>query len=119
MAPGSVSIICVGGGSAGSDGGDACDAPSFTCTARLEPVVYDSCFTDVSASVAHLLTCGALTPDQTNTLETCFDMLDARACTTQAEADARARANESGGATEDPGLPPECAMLSMRPPGCT
>jgi hypothetical protein len=119
---GSVSIICSGGGSAGSDGGDADDAGdarSFICTARIEPIAYDSCYTDVSTSVARLLTCGALTPDQTNTLETCFDMLDARACTTQGEADARARANESGGASEGPSLPPECALLSMRPPGCT
>jgi len=116
---GSVSIVCAGGGSAGSAGGDAGRAPSFICTASIEPVVYDSCFADLSASVARLLTCGALTPDQTNTLETCFDMLVARKCTTQTEADARARANESGAVNDGVGLPPECAMFSMQPPDCT
>jgi hypothetical protein len=115
---GSVNIACSSSGSAGA-GGDAGAAPAFICTARIDPVVYADCFKDASASIARLLTCGALTPDQTNTLEICFDMLDARKCTTQAQADARARANESGATDDGVGLPPECAMLSMRPPGCT
>ena len=116
---GSLNIICSSTGSAGGGGGDAGGAPSFNCTGRIDPISYDDCFKDRSASIALLLTCGALTPDQTNTLETCFDILDARQCTTQTEADARARANESGAVNDGVGLPPECAMFSMQPPDCT
>src|SRR5450432_97700 len=51
---GSVSISCSSSGSAGGGGSDAGGAPSFSCTARIDPVSYDDCFKDASASIAHL-----------------------------------------------------------------
>jgi len=114
---GSVSIVCLGGGSAGATGSDA-SAPTFVCTATIEPVVYDVCYADISADIERLLMCAAPTPDQTNMLEVCFDTLVARSCATQAEVDAQVRAIEAGvEPTRDP-PPAACALITSRPPGC-
>jgi hypothetical protein len=113
---GSVSIECMGGGSAGGSGSDA--APTTSCMGVINPVVYGDCFTKTSAEIARLLTCAMLTPDQTNTLETCFDMLNAQACTTQAEADAQALASASGGPPTRPAQPAACAVVMNLPAGC-
>lgn len=110
------SITCMGGGSAGGSGSDA--APTMTCTATINPVPYDECYADASADLERLLTCTALSADQINTLETCFDMLAARACVTQAEADAQARAAEMGISPTPDVLPAACAFLAMPPPSC-
>ncbi|HEY2730339.1 MAG TPA: hypothetical protein VGK52_10385 [Polyangia bacterium] len=59
-----------------------------------------------------------LTPDQTNTLEACFDMLDAQACTTQAEADAQAMVSASGGTPTRQAQPAACALTMNLPAGC-
>jgi hypothetical protein len=115
---GSVSTFCMGGGSAGGSGNDASATPTFSCMAVITPVVYDDCFTKTSSDIAKLLTCAMLTPDQTNTLETCFDMLNAQACTTQAEADAQAKANASSGPPTRQQLPAACAVVMTPPPNC-
>jgi hypothetical protein len=115
---GSVSTTCMGGGSAGGSGSDASAAPTVSCTATITPVVYDACFTTMSTDIAKVLTCAMLTADQTNTLETCFDMLDAQACTTQAEADAQAKASASGGPPTQQQLPAACAVAMNLPPNC-
>jgi hypothetical protein len=117
----------MGGGSAGvsgSDGGSGSDpsaGPTFSCMGIISPVGYADCFSKTSPEIAKLLTCAMLTADQTNTLETCFDMLDAQACTTQAEADAQAKASASGasgGAPAGHALPAACAVLMNLPPNC-
>jgi len=121
---GDVSVSCTGGGSAGvsgSDGGSGTDAsagPTLTCMGVIAPVVYAKCFADTSSQIARLLTCAMLTADQTNTLETCFDMIDAKACTTQAEADAQASAIASAGPPVGHELPAACAVAMNLPPNC-
>jgi hypothetical protein len=115
---GSVSTVCMGGGSAGGSGSDASAAPTFSCMGVITPVVYDDCFTKTSSDIANLLTCAMLTPDQTNTLETCFDMLNAEPCTTQAEADAQAKASASGGPPTHQPQPAACAVVMNLPPNC-
>jgi hypothetical protein len=108
----------MGSGSAGGSGSDASAAPTFGCMGVITPVVYDDCFAKTSSDIAKLLACAMLTPDQTNTLETCFDMLDAQACTTQAEADAQAKASASGGPPPRQQLPAACAVVMNLPPNC-
>jgi hypothetical protein len=115
---GSVSIVCMGGGSAGTSGSDASATPTFGCKGVIAPVVYDDCFTATSAAIAKLLACAMLTPDQMNTLGTCFDMLDAQPCTTQAEADAQAAATTSGSPPVHLQLPADCAVITSPPAGC-
>jgi hypothetical protein len=115
---GSVSIVCMGGGSAGGSGSDASAGPTISCMGVISPVAYDDCFTKTSAEIASLLTCAMLTPDQTNTLEACFDMLDAQACTTQAEADAQAMVSASGGTPTRQAQPAACALIMNLPAGC-
>jgi hypothetical protein len=114
---GHVTIACTGGGSAGGNGSDA-SAPTSSCVATIELVPYDDCYADASTDIADLLTCAAPTPEQTNMLEICFDMLAARRCVTQAEADARARAIEAGAEPPPDGPPAACALLANPPPGC-
>jgi hypothetical protein len=114
---GSVSIACAGGGTAGGSGSDA-SGPTSTCVATIEPVAYADCFTQASADITALLSCPALTADQVNTLEVCFDTLAAQGCVTQAEADAQARAAEAGAAPSSGDPPASCALLSAPPPGC-
>lgn len=124
---GNVTINCAGGGSAGgsgSNGGTGSDAsagPTFSCTGNISPVVYADCFGKTSPEISRLLTCAMLTADQTNTLETCFDMIDSQACTTQAEADAQAKASgsgASGGAPAGQALPAACAVVMNLPLNC-
>ena len=110
------SITCMGSGSAGGSGSDA--AATMTCTATINPVPYDDCYADASADIEHLLTCAAPTPEQVDTLETCFDMLAAKKCLTQAEADAQARAAEMGTSPPPQDLPAACSLLTMPPSGC-
>jgi hypothetical protein len=112
-----VTIACSGSGSAGANGSDA-DVVTSTCTATIEPISYNDCYAKASADIAKLIACAAPTPDQTNTLELCFDTLATRPCVTQAEADAQARAAETG-ANPPPDAPPAaCALLANPPPGC-
>jgi hypothetical protein len=108
-------IECMGSGAAGGSGSDA----GFTssCMATIVPIPYDDCYADASADIADLLTCAAPTADQIDMLEICFDMLAARACITQAEADALARASEAGNSPPDE-LPAACALLMNPPSGC-
>jgi hypothetical protein len=58
--------------------------------ATFEPVAFDRCFDEANVDIARLLACPALTAADVDTLETCFDAIDALKCGTQAEADARA-----------------------------
>jgi hypothetical protein len=114
---GKVSIVCMGGGSAGGSGSDA-SGPTSTCTGTIEPVAYNDCYTQASADIQTLLSCALLTADQVNTLEVCFDTLAAQSCVTQAEADAQAHAAEGGSAPPPDPPPASCALLSTPPPGC-
>jgi hypothetical protein len=112
---GKVSITCEGGGGGGSDGGTS----TTTCTATIEPFAYADCYAQASSDIETLLSCAALTPDQVNTLEVCFDTLAAQACVTQAEADAQARAAAEGTTSPPSDAPPaSCALLSTPPAGC-
>jgi hypothetical protein len=90
----------------------------MTCTATINPVPYSDCFAEARADIEHLLTCAALTPEQVDTLETCFDMMTAKKCVTQAEADAQARAAEMGTPPPPQDLSAACSLLTMPPPGC-
>jgi len=110
------SIACMGSGSAGGSGSDA--AASMTCTATINPVPYNDCFTEASADIQHLLTCATLSPDQIDTLELCFDMMIAKRCVTQTELDAQARAAEMGTPPPPQDLPAACSLLTTPPPGC-
>ncbi|HMC93966.1 MAG TPA: hypothetical protein VKO16_04265 [Polyangia bacterium] len=112
---GEVSITCEGGGGGGSDGGTS----TTTCTATIGPVVYADCYANASSDIETLLSCPALTADQVNTLDVCFDTLDAQACVTQAEADAQAHAAAEGTSPPSDALPVSCALLSTPPPGCS
>jgi hypothetical protein len=114
---GHVTISCSGGGAAGGSGSDA-GAPTFSCVATIEPIAYADCYEDANGDIAHLLTCAAPTPDQTDMLEQCFDALAARPCVTQSEADALARASETGTSPPPEDLPAACALLANPPPGC-
>jgi hypothetical protein len=113
---GRVSIACMGGGSAGGSGSDA----GFTmmCTATIQPINYSDCYADAAGDIQKLLSCPALTPQQVNELEVCFDMLAALKCMTQAEADAQARASAAGAAPPPTTRPPECELLVRPPAGC-
>ena len=114
---GHVVVTCSGGGGAGSSGSDA-GAPTVNCVATIEPIAYDDCYADASGDIADLLTCAAPTPEQTDTFEMCFDMLAARACVTQAEADALARESEAGNSPPPEDIPAACALLAQPRPGC-
>jgi hypothetical protein len=112
---GKVSVTCSGGGSAGGSGSDA--GTTSSCVATIEPIVYGDCYAEASADITALLTCAALTPAQIDTLEICFDMLAAKSCVTQAEADAVAQASEAGTSPQPDPLPAACALL-VNPPPC-
>ena len=114
---GHVVVTCSGGGAAGSSGSDG-GAPTVNCMATIEPIAYDDCYADASGDIAGLLTCAAPTAEQTDTLEMCFDMLAARACVTQADADALARQSEAGNSPPPEDVPAACALLAEPPPGC-
>jgi hypothetical protein len=114
---GRVRITCSGSGSAGGSGIDA-SPPTSSCVATIDPVVYEECYADANADIAALLTCAAFTAEQINTLEICFDMLAARNCVPQAEADAQARTIEAGGSQPPDGFPAACTLLITPPPGC-
>ena len=114
---GHVAVICSGEGTAGSSGSDG-GAATVNCVATINQVAYDDCYADASGDIEHLLTCAAPTAEQTDTLERCFDTLAARACTTQAEADALARESEAGNSPPPEEIPVECALLAEPPPGC-
>jgi len=111
---GKVTIACAGSGGGGSDGGTS----TSTCTATIEPVAYADCYAEASSDIETLLSCAALTADQVNTLEVCFDTLAAQGCVTQAEADAQARAAAEGTTPPSDAPPASCALLSTPPPGC-
>jgi hypothetical protein len=113
---GHVTITCMGGGTAGGSGSDA--GPTMTCVGTIETVSRDDCTADASGDLAELLTCAAPTTEQTDMLETCFDMLAARPCVTQAEADERARAAETGVSPPAEELPAACALIAEPPPAC-
>jgi hypothetical protein len=114
---GQPSIACMGGGAAGGSGSDA-SAPTMSCVATIRPVAYDDCYADASTDIAELLTCAAPTAEQIDVLEICFDMLAARRCITQAEADALARASETGTSPPADELPAACALLMNPPASC-
>jgi len=114
---GDYAVVCMGSGAAGGNGSDA-SAPATTCMASFEPVVFQTCFDDARTTLAQLLACPAITAADVDTLEMCFDALDAQKCETQAEADARARAAESGATTSEAVLPAACALLMAPPAGC-
>lgn len=104
-------ITCEGGGPA--DGG-----ATMTCTGTIVPVAFDGCFEDARGDIAELLACPALSAEQIDLLELCFDDLVAKACVSQREADARARAAESGTQPPEDEPPPSCALLVDPPPAC-
>jgi hypothetical protein len=111
------SITCMGGGAAGGSGSDA-SPPTTSCVATIAPVAYDRCYTDASGDIATLLSCAALTAEQIDMLEICFDTLAATACITQEQADAQARASEAGTSPPPNDLPAACALLEHPPTGC-
>jgi hypothetical protein len=113
---GQVSIACMGSGSGGGSGSDA--SMTNTCTATIRPVKYDDCYMEAGKDIADLLSCPALTAAQVDELELCFDMIIAPKCITQAEADAQARAAETGQPRPSVTPPPECALLVHPPSGC-
>jgi hypothetical protein len=114
---GNPSIVCTGGGAAGGSGSDA-SAPTVSCVATIGPVAYDDCYADASSDIAQLLTCAMPSAEQIDVLEICFDMLTARRCITQAEADALARARETGSSPPADELPAACALLMDPPASC-
>ena len=111
------SIVCMGGGAAGGSGSDA-SAPTMSCVATIRPVVYDDCYADASSDIAELLTCAMPSAEQIDMLEICLDMLAARRCTTQAEADAVAEASAAGNPPPADPLPAACALLASPPASC-
>jgi hypothetical protein len=113
---GAVTIAGAGGGAAGGSGSDA--GFTSTCTGTIAPIPYAKCLNEASADITRLLGCPALTPADVDTLEVCFDTLVAETCVTQAEADAMARAAESGTDPPQPDLPAACALLRQPPAGC-
>src|SRR5262245_43848485 len=113
---GHVVTTCSGGGTAGVSGGAA--APTMTCTGTIETVSRDDCYADASEDLAQLLTCVAPTAEQTDTLETCFDMLATLPCVTQAEANAQAEAAEMGISPPAREVPAACALIAEPPASC-
>lgn len=109
------SVTCQSAGPAGDAGGPT----TMSCVGQITPVPFDGCFEDASSDISELLTCGQLSLDQVDTLEQCFDILANRACVTQAEVDAMARAREAGGESPKEELPTECALLVTPPASCT
>ena len=113
---GHVVITCMGSGTAGGSGSDA--APTMTCMGTIEKPSRDDCYADASGDLAELLTCAAPTAEQLDVLETCFDMMAALPCVTQAEADERARAAEMGVSPPAEEIPAACALIAEPPPAC-
>jgi hypothetical protein len=107
----------MGGGSAGGSGNDA-GGVTNSCVGTIRPVAYDDCYADANSDIARILSCPALTPEQINMMEICFDMLAARRCVTQAEVDAQALVVEAGGEPMRDDLPAACGFLLTPPPGC-
>jgi hypothetical protein len=105
------------GGAAGGSGSNA-PATSTTCSATFQAEDFNKCFDDAAADIAQLLSCSEITAADVDTLETCFDALDAQKCETQAEANARAKAAEAGNSTPQPEVPAACALLTNPPAGC-
>jgi hypothetical protein len=116
---GAYAIECMSGGSAGGSGSTG-PAPATTCMAVFEPGDYNKCYTDASTTIQQLLACSAITPADVDTLEMCFDALDAMACETQTQADARAMAAATTGTTGIPesAAPTACALLMDPPAAC-
>jgi hypothetical protein len=114
---GGYSVTCMSGGAAGGSGSGA-PAPSTTCMAVFKPGDFNGCFDDASADIEKLLACSSLTAADVDTLETCFNELDAQPCETQAEADARAQAAATGNSTPQPEIPAACALLMNPPASC-
>jgi hypothetical protein len=114
---GSYAIECMGGGAAGGSGSTA-PAPATTCMAVFDPVTYDKCVSDATPTLTQLLACPAITAADVDTLETCFDMLDAQACETAAEAAARAQAAATSGVASQREFPAACALLTNPPASC-
>jgi hypothetical protein len=114
---GGYAVTCMSGGAAGGSGSGG-PAPSTTCSATFKPGNFDDCFNDAKPDIEQLLSCSALTAADVDMLETCFNELDAQECETQAEADARAQAAETGASTPQPQIPSACALLRDPPAGC-
>jgi hypothetical protein len=109
--------MCSFGGPAGD--GSAAGSSTKTCVGQIAPVPFDDCFDDASSDISELLTCGQLSLEQLDMLELCLDTLASRACVTQAEVDAMARAQEAGGEPTNKELPASCALLVKAPASCT
>ena len=107
----------MGGGTAGGSGSDA-SPPTQSCMGMINPIAYADCYADASGDIAQLLTCAAPTAEQIGHAGDCFDTLAARACITQEEADALARASEAGNSPPPNELPAACALLMDPPTGC-
>jgi hypothetical protein len=114
---GSLTIACTSGGAAGGAGSNT-GAVATTCTGTIDTVDFGKCMSDGVTALTKLLSCPSITPDQVNQLETCFDMLDAQPCVTQAEADAEAKVAATGGQIGRPNLPAACDLLQHPPAGC-
>jgi hypothetical protein len=114
---GSYAITCMSGGAAGGSGSGG-PAPSTTCKAVFKPGDFNNCYDGAAGDIEQLLGCSAITAADVDTLETCFDALDAQKCETQAEADARAQAAVTGNSTPQPEVPAACALLMNPPAAC-
>jgi hypothetical protein len=110
-------VTCMGGGSAGGSGSDAAP-PTMTCVGTIEKPSREDCTEDANEDLTDLLTCIAPTAEQLDILEICFDTLAAQPCVTQAEADAKARAAETGASPPPDDVPAACALLDDPPAAC-
>jgi hypothetical protein len=104
---GTVNVACMGGTSMATE-----------CSATIVHPEQAACYADVQPSLEKLLSCQALTPEQVNMIEQCFDALAARPCITQAEADALARTEEMTMSLPPSPQLPECNFLEQPLPGC-
>jgi hypothetical protein len=104
---GTVSISCTGGTTA-----------STKCSAEFVYPVEADCISQRKPAIERLLGCAALTTAQIEMIKQCIDALVARACVTQAQADALVMsAMESMSLPPDP-PPAECTFLEEPIPGC-